>query len=281
MLLPALYLNGFAPRDGQPLYPSLWTGCVGAWNPGLGPSGLVLRDWSGQANHGTLTNMDAGTDWTPLRGRYGLDFDGSNDVVTTQSGSESLYDFTDATSKFSISIWAMDRSATARGSLVFSKGTAASANGGYYIDLGQDFTGTNATKGYCTLYFGSSRWTGVNFPFPANVLNHLLIVVDMTLSGTDRCAAWVNGVRSTETFSQNPLSTLAGNSNPITLGNATTNNLPFDGVLQEARIYNRALPPDEIRTLATRPGIAYEMAPRRRSSVQVTTNRLRRALIGS
>jgi len=63
MILPGTYQNGFAPRDGEPLFPELWDGCVGAWNPGLGPSGLTLRDWSPYKNHGTLTNMDAGTDW--------------------------------------------------------------------------------------------------------------------------------------------------------------------------------------------------------------------------
>ena len=75
MILPASYSNGFAPRDGQPLYPELWRGCVGAWCPSLGPTGLTLRDWSGFGNHGTLTNMDPGTDWVLSGGRYALDFD--------------------------------------------------------------------------------------------------------------------------------------------------------------------------------------------------------------
>lgn len=56
MILPGRYANGFAPRDGQPLYPELWKGCVGAWNPGLGVTGLTLRDQSGFGRHGTLTN---------------------------------------------------------------------------------------------------------------------------------------------------------------------------------------------------------------------------------
>jgi hypothetical protein len=63
MILPGTYANGFAPRDGQAIWPELWRGCVGAWNPGLGPTGLRLYDWSPYRNHGTLTNMDAGTDW--------------------------------------------------------------------------------------------------------------------------------------------------------------------------------------------------------------------------
>lgn len=34
----------------------------------------------------------------------------------------------------------------------------------------------------------------------------------------------------------------------------------------DLRIYNRVLSPNEIRLLATRPGIAYELAPRRRTA---------------
>jgi hypothetical protein len=49
----------------------------------------------------------------------------------------------------------------------------------------------------------------------------------------------------------------------------------INALIDDARIYNRALSPDEIRTLATRRGIAYEMAPRRRSSAQVTVAPLR------
>ena len=82
MILPASYLNGFAPRDGQPLYPSLWTGCVGAWNPGLGPTGLVLRDQSGFSRHGTLTN---GPTFAASGGKYAMSFDGVDDYATVSS----------------------------------------------------------------------------------------------------------------------------------------------------------------------------------------------------
>ena len=86
MILPGSYANGFAPRDGQPLYPELWRGCVGAWNPGLGPTGLTLRDWSGFGNHGTLTNMELDTDWTPSQGKWSLALDGTNESVLCGGG---------------------------------------------------------------------------------------------------------------------------------------------------------------------------------------------------
>ena len=63
--------------------PTLLHGLVGAWCPSLGPSGYTLFDRSGRSNHGTLTNMDAATDWVGSPGGWVIDGDGSNDRVHT------------------------------------------------------------------------------------------------------------------------------------------------------------------------------------------------------
>ena len=60
---------------------NLLTGLVGAWCPSLGPSGYTLLDRSGRGNHGTLTNMDAASDWVGTPGGWALDYDGTNDYV--------------------------------------------------------------------------------------------------------------------------------------------------------------------------------------------------------
>lgn len=71
-------------------YPELWRGLVGAWSPCLNPrGGTKLYDWSGRANHGTLTNMDPATDWVVNSGNRGLDFDGANDYVAIDSADKS------------------------------------------------------------------------------------------------------------------------------------------------------------------------------------------------
>jgi hypothetical protein len=63
---------------------------VGAWVPSrdtVGNGTTTLRDLVGSAN-GTLTNMDAATDWvadTDAGGVKALDFDGSNDYVITSA----------------------------------------------------------------------------------------------------------------------------------------------------------------------------------------------------
>ena len=67
-------------------FPHLWEGVVGAWCPSLGPTGLRLHDFSRRANWGTLTNMDAATDWVVDGGQYALNFDGVDDIVNCGTG---------------------------------------------------------------------------------------------------------------------------------------------------------------------------------------------------
>lgn len=61
---------------------ALLDGIVGCWSPSLGATGYRLMDRTPCDNHGTLTNMDAGTDWVakPPRGLC-LDYDGVNDYT--------------------------------------------------------------------------------------------------------------------------------------------------------------------------------------------------------
>ena len=241
MLLPASYANGFAPRDGSPLYPELWTGCVGAWNPGLGVTGLTLRDQSGFNRHGTLTN---GPTWAASKGRYSLQF--------TKASNTSV--------NLNVSV----PKPAAAGSMAF-----------YFLPIA-------AGASYCALLMagendGIYHYSGTSidvYPYSLGGLNiftagewhHFGMTWDNTTA-----RLFIDGVQKAST-ALNPLFTVA---NFCSEANEAGN-----GNLDDVRIYNRALSAQEIRTLATRRGIAYEMAPRRRSSVQVTTNRRRRIIIG-
>ena len=271
MILPASYLNGFAPRDGQPLYPSLWKGCVGAWNPGLGPSGLVLRDQSGFSRHGTLTN---GPTFAASQGKYALAFDASNDFADL--GSRNLLTPTDkvtlawgeyvtSTSGAFQSRFKFSQDGGTRSLLVFRSTNASYQN---ISVVG------NATGDY-------SKSTEVPTVAAAvGIWIHWCLVQTISLSDiTHAWQFWSNGIKCTT--SAGAVASAFGN---------TGNRIGLDGLgddpanckMDDIRLYRRALSPQEIRTLATRRGIAYEMAPRRRSSsAVVTTNRRRRALIGS
>jgi hypothetical protein len=78
------YKSGFAHNAAESAYPNLWNGLVGLWLPVLGRTGLTLRDISGYGNHGTLTNMDPASAWTP-RG-ISLGGEDSGDLIQLDRG---------------------------------------------------------------------------------------------------------------------------------------------------------------------------------------------------
>jgi hypothetical protein len=253
MILPGTYQNGFAPRDGEPLFPELWRGCVGAWNPGLGPSGLTLRDWSPFKNHGTLTNMDPGTDWVASQGRYALDFDGVDDVVQTASVSRPA--------SITISVWAnINYSASTSFARLIEHG------------LNQSITlclNKSSFPDRVTLQVGNDAVNTSNFFTP---LRWLHIAATVASSGGPT-QLFFDG-RLVSSFSTSNATT---SSQPWYFGGNTgfSNLTSLAGSLSDIAIYNRVLPPNEIRLLASRRGIAYEMAPRNWSAQQIAAYRAR------
>ena len=248
MILPGSYANGFAPRDGRPLYPELWNGCVGAWNPGLGVSGLTLRDASGFKNNGTLTN---GPTWAANQGKYAMSFDGVDDYV--DFGANNVLN---CTVSLAISMWAK------------RNGTS----GGAYHAWVQRFSG--ATVGY-QLYVNNSD-NIVRF------YTNTILASSYAMSDTNWHYLCVTNSNSKTSFFIDGIPYGSGSQSLVNVTTATVNNFGIfpgggfaNGLMDDIRIYNRALSPQEIRTLSTRRGIAYEMAPRRRSSVQVTVAPLR------
>ena len=275
MILPGSYANGFAPRDGQPLYPELWKGCVGAWAPCLGPTGLTLRDWSGFAQHGTLTNMDVGTDWVVDRGRYALDFDGTNDFVTASPSAVNIQQ-TDA---FSGSAWIK-----LTGSGINSTAGRAIVNTWYQQSgwrfIVTDWPGTQGRidfgaldgSGYGRLATGSTR-----------VDDGLLHHVAFTYSGNSDASGiklYVDGKPETTTIRNNASPGTLNNAG-LAIGRLVELFYYFPGLISDVQLWRRELAESEVRLLSRRIGIAYELAPRRRSSSAVQFNRRRRLLLGA
>lgn len=277
MILPASYSNGFAPRDGSPLYPSLWRGCVGAWAPCLGPSGLTLRDWSGFGNHGTLTSMTAAA-WTPSGGRYGLLFDGVDDYVPVSTSR-----FPSGNSALTFSLWFNPASiGTARPLIGYGRnGTGTWVI--VYVDSGgrvvMEFgNGSGSVVGTTVLVVG--RWYHIAAIYDRSQTR--IAINGITESSTAYSSANIDVNRDTDS---QPIGGIGSYftqfATQVDNGLATERYTSASGSLDDVRIYNRALSANEIRLLATRPGIAYEIAPRRRSSSAVQFNRRRRLLLGA
>jgi hypothetical protein len=266
MILPGTYQNGFAPRDGEPLFPELWCGCVGAWNPGLGPTGTRLYDWSPYKNHGTLTNMDAGTDWVASQGRYALDFDGVNDRIVC---GESRRFLTQSGTNWSVSAW------------VRIRGTGGSVQ--TIINRGE--TITNASRDYI-LYannYSGASWraelqnsNGSQFPTARSSID--LTIGRLThLSGT--CDTFGFGRLYQDGILVGSLqlrTDIADINRELNIGATRQSSgllFFFSGEISDTFVYSRALSPSEIRLLASRRGIAYEMAPRSWSAQQIAAYR--------
>ena len=283
MILPASYANGFAPRDGQPLHPSLWRNCVGAWAPCLGPTGLTLRDWSGYANSLSLTNMSADSDWTISGGSRCLDFDGSNDYADTSNVSR--YGFSGPQM---VSFWFRNTT-----TLTLLNFPTIFAYGATAVDSYK----TQIMAGFNTVGTGPSNNTG-----KLAIMDYNGAVVSGAYSSTDFQSnlnwnhaaggwdgtAWtiyINGINETTSQgTQDAPATTSHASATLVIGRASIGVGRYSPTqMDDVRYYHRSLSPQEIRLLASRRGIAYEMAPRRRASVQVAAsfNRRRRLLLGA
>ena len=258
MILPATYQNGFAPRDGQPLYPSLWRGCVGAWAPCLGPTGLTLRDWSGFGNHGTLTNLTAANCWQISEGRYSASLaSASTNRILCQKPVLS------GTGNFTIAAFVNPLSLTGTINEFYIAGNYGVAN-----LTGVEFYGFNGKLG-CYVSSGATFFSTATLA--TGVLSH---VAATRLNGTINL--YINGVFDSSATRAGSI----GTSLDWCIGNGPDYTAGYGGKIDSVFTCDRALSDLEIRRLASRRGIAYEMAPRRRSSVQVTTNRRRRIIIG-
>lgn len=230
------YYNGFAPRDGMPLYPSLWRGCVGAWAPCLGPTGLTLRDWSGYGNHGTLTNMAADSDWVVHGGAYCLDFDNTDDGVNC--GSTNRFAFTSA---FSFSCWF--RTFLVSDYVLFCGRFQDVANTGFLcgVYLSKVFFQLNTVLNTAGATPTVNTWTHYAATWDGSTIR-----VYMNAGIPDTAAT----------------TSLSAPSTSMWIGNyASPTIAPMNGQLDDIRLYNRVLNPNEITLLSRRRGIAYDMMP--------------------
>lgn len=244
MLLKPSYHTGFAPRDGVPLYPNLWRGCVGAWCPTLGPSGTQLHDWSGFENHGTLTSMDPATDWVVGSNGHEIELDGTLDHVQTQWVPEAT------STGITFLMWCRPTSSNGYYNMAMSYGPLSSVPEMRFREStgkmeiinrsnnagATDAVATNDGKLHC--YIGTGDLA--------------------TLS------IWRDGVKTSSATAHT-----ISSSTPLRLGRRADDyggNFCLFGTILEASVWDRVLIDSECLMLSQRPGIMYELTPRRRAS---------------
>lgn len=273
MIRPGSYANGFAPRDGRPLYPELWRGCVFAAAPMLGPTGVTLRDWSGFGRHSALTNMDPASDWITSSGRYALDLDGTNDYLFAATPQSVLIN--------AIELWWQPQttitSASSEQDILHLRQSSD-----WYVALGSA-TGL-ATNEYFTLRDTSGNYLTVvtdGGSINSGAMHHFLV----SWSATDaRYNIWIDGIQKTVGSGTGLGHARQVTANLCCLGafyNAGSPNGFSNGIFGGLSLWTQPMH-QYVSLLGSRRGIAHELAPRRRAAAAVPAfNRRRRLLIGA
>jgi len=210
----------------------LQNGLVGYWSFDDG-NGAEAVDSSGNGNTATLVN---GPSWTAGEIAGALSFDGVDDYVAFASQAQST---------ISISAWVY---AQATPGNVFPRIIDMP---GYVLFLAEP---SNPKSNPASLGFLSRRSTqDGEWDTPANSLaynswNHVAVVYDSS-STSNNADLYINGVKQTISKISSPQGTQTTNEGAGIIGNRIPLNRGWNGLIDELRVYNRALSAAEIVSL--------------------------------
>jgi hypothetical protein len=234
------YKAGYAKSADESASPHLWNGLVGAWMPSLGVTGDTLRDVSGNRNHGTLTGMDAATDWVATSKGLALDFDGTDDHVV-------------------IPTFGRDLTSQATVSCIFRPAVVDST---WRKAIIQPFTtswsppyyrwqiGTYQNKLFCGFNVNNNYVTGHLPDTDTASSGDVYYVVGTFKNGVIRL--FVNGILKNQADKSSIATTIiSGSTDEVCIGRDASyfNQERLNGNVYQASIYNRALSPQEIQEL--------------------------------
>ena len=255
--------TGYARNASESAYPNLWRGLVGWWLPSVNPrGGNRLFDLSPFRNHGTLTNM-TNDDWVVSGGAGALDFDGTDDYVDSKTTMQ-------LTGSFTVSAWInfsrIQSSASIVDALVNVQSTTY-AN--YWANLGTVdsrlefslFDGTNNPRS-SVLFSTTNKW---------------LHVTGVRNVSSDTVVLFVDGV---QVASVTDTTTSVPPHSQVSIGGQVAPAGRYaNALLDDIRIYNRALTVPEIRLLASKRGIGLQPRPKQYTFYQTVTGSKRRRIL--
>jgi len=219
---------------------TLREGLVGHWSfDGPDMDGNRALDRSGQGNTGALTGGPK-----RVAGKIGqaLDFDGSDDHVTTTNIAQ-----VNSATYFTLSVWLKQSTSGGQDETVVGK---------YDSSLGHfELLTGHATRGPDAMYFRLFFLAGVytdDATHELGVWENWVVVFDGTKTGnTERLNMYKNGLKLSIT-GENAIDSTTPPDNGLPVRIAQRGDIagaPFNGQIDEVRIYNRALTPDEIKRL--------------------------------
>jgi len=220
------YNAGFGIKLGGSPSPDITRGLVAYYNFDEG-FGTTLHDISGTGNSGTLVN---GPNWT--KGKYGgaLKFDGTDDYVNC--GKDESLNITDA---ITIAAWVKASAYAGDGRIIVDK------NSRYF--LGLLWNG----KPQFRLYLSTLEYSDLvaDDAVTLDQWYHLVGTYDMN-GGANNQKFYINGE---EKKNATQTASIQDNLNFILYMGGSPSRDPFNGLIDEVRIYNRALSEEEIRYL--------------------------------
>lgn len=215
-------------------------------------AGSELFDISGNFNHGTFVNMGA-ANWVTGRRGKALSFNGSNEYVSIDDTPALDFDRLDA---FSVSAWLYPQGNAANAAWVIKQQALVSLDyRGWYI------VGEVGTGGFKLIFVHR------NNNQPANVIdvrsNNVIVPLNKwtqiiaTYDGSSSASGvvlYVDGIEVTLiTVISDNLTATTKNSEPVTIGARSDEKLPFNGIMDDVRIFNRVLSKDDVRQLYFNP----------------------------
>jgi hypothetical protein len=216
--------------------PDLEHGLVGHW-PFEDGAGSTAADASGSGHDGALTNMDPNTDWVTGQIGGALDFDGSNEYVNVNSFS------INANAPWTMGGWVRLNNTHSHG-LVSWRRNASGIN--------QAFTGVNPSNLGVANRFGAAMWDGASWTVvndttdaQTHTWTHVMAVYD---GGALRL--YVDG---REVGSSAQTTGMAGAPDTMKIGQDHHTSQTINGLIDDVRVYDRALTGEEIRQLAALP----------------------------
>src|SRR3989344_2227598 len=238
--IQALYKSGAAKINASQ-NSKLTNGLVGMWSfNGPDLTTTTAYDRSGQGNNGTLTNGPV-----PAAGTIGqaLNFDGVNDYINVGSGSS-----LDNLGPMTASAWIYAKSSGEGGltGRIFDKCMTGGSNNCWI------FYQTTGGVGGLTFYVDGStilRRISSNGVIQYNKWHHVLVTWDGVITTAASVHIYVDGNEVTYTTTTNGASRTSDAIESLIIGNTIDSNRTWDGLIDEVRIYNRALTPDEIKRL--------------------------------
>lgn len=238
------------------LYPELWDGCIGAWHPGLGPTGTTLYDWSMERT-GTITNSTAAAAWTRVNSEWYFIGNGTNAYVDISRVDTALTGL----SRCTLCFWVRR---------VISQSTTVIRGAQNVSRFGLIWFTDNYIYASC-----EGGTTSYNYYLaPVTGLVHVAMIYDGTLSGSSKIRVAINGADLTLSGAAFPLTMPTTIPSPSGIGmsigadKSTNGGIYSPHAYTGIRIYNRVCTNDELILLAQRPGI--EFTPKQRSMLNAS-----------